>query len=78
MVDHSRGYFEIDIHTHCFPLIAKQSIHYLLSKTHDMYMSFGFVIEGVTDDELPEVIVGCAGVNKPHNEGAVYLPHEMN
>ena len=30
-----------------------------------MVMQIGFVIEGQTDDQLPECIFGCVEVNKP-------------
>jgi Protein ENHANCED DISEASE RESISTANCE 2, C-terminal len=76
-VDHKRGYFEMDIHTTNFPLVSRQSIQYMLLRTHEMMISVGFVVEGVSDDELPEQIIGCMGINKPRHTEAGYLPHEQ-
>jgi hypothetical protein len=50
---------EIDINMHPLPYMFKQAMTYL--KEHyfqQMMMTFGFVIEGRDDDELPEVLLG--------------------
>jgi len=50
---------EIDINMHPLPFMFKQAMTYL--KDHyfpKMVMTFGFVIEGRDEDELPEVLLG--------------------
>lgn len=51
---------EFDISLHPFPYLAKQGICFMKdSYFKKVLVSFGFVIEGKTDDELPECILGC-------------------
>ena len=50
---------EIDVNLHPLPFMFKQAMSYL--KDHyfgRMLMTFGFVIEGREEDELPEVLLG--------------------
>mmetsp|Transcript_40750 Transcript_40750/g.61745 ORF Transcript_40750/g.61745 Transcript_40750/m.61745 type:complete len:315 (+) Transcript_40750:151-1095(+) len=57
---------EFDITLHPFPYLAKQGLSYV--KEHiftKAIASFGFVIEGRNDDELPEVVIGCAQLCYP-------------
>ena len=52
--------FEFDISLHPFPYLARQGICFLKeSFFKKVLVSFGFVIEGRSDDELPECIIGC-------------------
>lgn len=67
------NYLENDIHVHKFANLAKRSIHMLTSRVGSMYMQIGVVIEGRLDGELPETLIGCVGVNKPHKDRAVEL-----
>lgn len=67
------NYIEKCIHVFKFANLAKQSIHFLSSKCGEMFMQFGFVIEGKTDDELPEVLVGCGAINKPQEDKAEFI-----
>jgi hypothetical protein len=64
----SSRYLEIDIHVHKFANLAKKSIHALSSRCGLMYMQIGFVIEGRTDEELPETLFACVGVNRPEED----------
>lgn len=64
----SSRYLEIDIHVHKFANLAKKSIHALSSRCSLMYMQIGFVIEGRTDEELPETLFACVGVNRPEED----------
>ena len=51
---------EFDISLHPFPYLAKQGICFMKdSYFKKVLVTFGFVIEGKTDDELPECILGC-------------------
>jgi hypothetical protein len=67
------NYIEKDIHVHKFANLARQSIHLLSSRCGLMYMQIGFVIEGRSDDELPEVLIGCVAINKPQEDQAEFL-----
>lgn len=67
------GYMEFDIHVHKFDNLAKTMIHQLSSRVGQMYMNIGFVIEGRSDDELPECLFGCVGVNKMLEQKAEFL-----
>jgi hypothetical protein len=50
---------EIDISLHPLPFMFKQAMSHLQEKYFkDLLMSFGFVIEGREEDELPEVLLG--------------------
>jgi hypothetical protein len=50
---------EFDISLHPFPYLAKQAICYMKdSYFKKILVSFGFVIEGRADDELPECLIG--------------------
>lgn len=64
---------EMDIHVHKFAAVAKRSIHLLSSKCGQMYMQIGFVIEGREDNELPECLFACVGVNRPQEDKAEFL-----
>lgn len=66
-------HMEIDIHIHKFANLAKKSIHLLSSHCGLMYMQIGFLVEGRTDDELPETLFACVGVNMPDEEKAEFL-----
>lgn len=68
-----RGYIEKDIHVHKFANLAKQSIHLISSRCGKMFMQIGFVIEGRSDEELPEALFGCVAVNKPQEDQAEFL-----
>lgn len=50
---------EFDISFHHFPYLFKQGTSYLKDSFFQKVLaSFGFVIEGRNDDELPEVVIG--------------------
>ena len=61
----------IDVHE--FPLVARQTIHYLSSRAKEMTMSIGFTIEGQSDEELPEGLLGCVAINKPDQTRVGYV-----
>jgi hypothetical protein len=67
------NYLEIDVHVHKFANLAKKSIHALSSRCGLMYMQIGFVIEGREDEELPEVLFACVGINRPQEDKAEFL-----
>ena len=50
---------EFDISLHPFPYLAKQAICYMKNEFFKkVVVTFGFVIEGRADDELPECLIG--------------------
>lgn len=50
---------EIDINMHPLPFVFKQAMSHLNQRYfQDLRMSFGFLIEGRGEDELPEVLLG--------------------
>ncbi|CAB9500727.1 DUF1336 domain containing protein, expressed [Seminavis robusta] len=57
---------EFDISLHVFPYLAKQGICYMKdSMFANVVCSVGFVIEGRSDDELPECVIGLGQVCYP-------------
>lgn len=73
ILNSERRYFEMDIHSSMFSILARQTIQYIMTKTSKMLMSIGFTIEGREDYELPEVLLGCIALNRPHHDRAKYL-----
>ena len=58
---------EFDISLHPFPFIAKQAFCYLHQNFFaKMIATIGFVIEGRSDDELPEAVIGAAQICYPN------------
>ena len=62
------NYLEKDIHVHKFANMAKQSIFVLSSRCSKLFMQIGFVIEGRENNELPETLFACVGINLPQDE----------
>ena len=58
-------YMEFDMHIHTFDTMAKKGIFYMTSLCAEMFCQIGYVIEGRTDEELPEALFGCAALNRP-------------
>ena len=50
---------EFDISLHPFPYLFKQAMAYLKDYFDSTVGTFGFVVEGRSDDELPEVVIGA-------------------
>ena len=51
---------EFDISLHPFPFLAKKGICFMKDRFFKkVLVTFGFVIEGKTDDELPECLIGA-------------------
>ena len=66
--DEELSYLELDIHVQKFDAVAQQSIVSMTSRAGEMYMEIGILIESQLEDELPELLVGCVGCNKPKEE----------
>jgi hypothetical protein len=55
----SSAIMEIDVNMHPLPFVFKQGMHHLQQNYFkDLCMTFGFLIEGREEDELPEVLLG--------------------
>ncbi|KAL7566153.1 hypothetical protein ACA910_003920 [Epithemia clementina (nom. ined.)] len=64
--------FEFDISLHPFPYLARQGICFLKeSFFKKVLVSFGFVIEGRAEDELPECVIGCLQLCYPDPAHAI-------
>jgi hypothetical protein len=58
---------EFGISLHPFPYLFKQGMAYIKDNYFDKAIAkFGFVIEGRSDDELPEVVLGAMQVCYPN------------
>lgn len=57
---------EFDISLHPFPYLFKQGVAYLKDYFERTVWTLGFVIEGRSDDELPEVVIGTMKVCHPN------------
>lgn len=63
---------EFDISLHPFPYLAKQAICFMKdSYFKKVLVTFGFVIEGRSDDELPETVIGCMQLCYPDPQYAI-------
>ena len=56
--------FEMNVNIRLWPYLAKQGLGYLLASLDKCDLDIGFVIEGITDDELPETLLGSARLTK--------------
>ncbi|RHY98004.1 hypothetical protein DYB35_002554 [Aphanomyces astaci] len=55
---HTPAYTEVDVDVHVFSLVARTGIHALVDKTAGMLIDVAFVLQGESDDELPEQVLG--------------------
>ncbi|GAX23617.1 hypothetical protein FisN_12Hh189 [Fistulifera solaris] len=63
---------EFDVSLHVFPYLAKQAICFMKeSFFRKTLVTFGFVIEGRTDDELPECLIGLFQLCYPDPKYAI-------
>jgi Protein ENHANCED DISEASE RESISTANCE 2, C-terminal/PH domain len=70
---------EFDISLHPFPYLAKQGICFMKdSYFKRVLVTFGFVIEGRTDDELPETVIGCMQLCYPDPQYAIQAKDFFN
>jgi hypothetical protein len=57
---------EFDISLHPFPYLFKQGMAYMKDYYDKTVWTFGFVIEGRSNDELPEVVIGVLKLCHPN------------
>jgi len=70
------SYLEVNINIHKWPSYVKQCIQFMYTQSALMYLQVGFVVEGREDDELPETLFACAGVNRPIEDEAEFFFEE--
>ncbi len=58
--DRERQILELDVNAHNFSYFGRRALYSTYHKFREALVSVGFVIEGRTNDELPEHIVGTA------------------
>ncbi|RLN62842.1 hypothetical protein BBJ28_00013144 [Nothophytophthora sp. Chile5] len=68
------GSTEMVVDIHAFSYIARRGIHLLLDKTTRLVIDVAFVIQGETDEELPEQVLGCCRLDRVDVQKAVGLP----
>lgn len=68
------GTTEIVVDVHAFSYIARRGIHSLIDKTARLVIDVAFVIQGETDEELPEQVLGCCRLDRVNIQKAVDLP----
>ena len=57
-------YFEAVLDAHDFNLIARKGLNSLLDRIKDMVLDISFCMEGHSNDELPETLLGCYRINR--------------
>nr|CCA14401.1 conserved hypothetical protein [Albugo laibachii Nc14] len=57
------GNIEMVVDLHTFSYIARRGIHLLLNKTASLVIDVAFVLQGETEEELPERVIGCCRLN---------------
>ena len=66
-------FLEMDINVHRFSYAARAGLQTIFGKFCEMEMAVGFVLEGRSDEELPEVMLGAAQLNRCDWDSAVAL-----
>ena len=67
------SYLEVNINVHKWPTYVQKCIQFMYSQSTLMFLQVGFVIEGREDEDLPETLFGCVGVNRPDEEQAEFF-----
>ena len=71
--DGAVSFLEMDINVHRFSYPARAGLQSICGRFCEMEMAVGFVIEGRSDEELPDVMLGAAQLNRCDWESAVAL-----
>mmetsp|Transcript_77622 Transcript_77622/g.155486 ORF Transcript_77622/g.155486 Transcript_77622/m.155486 type:complete len:372 (-) Transcript_77622:105-1220(-) len=67
------GMIEMDVNVHRFAYATRSCLIAMKEKFGSMVIKVGFTIEGREDDELPEVLLGCANINGVDLDAAIDL-----
>lgn len=57
------NFIEMDVNVHKFTYPCRLCLINMKEKFAEMVIRVGFTIEGRSDEELPEVLLGCANIN---------------
>eukprot|EP00455_Lapot_gusevi_P046658 TRINITY_DN6178_c0_g3_i2.p1 TRINITY_DN6178_c0_g3~~TRINITY_DN6178_c0_g3_i2.p1 ORF type:complete len:345 (-),score=141.39 TRINITY_DN6178_c0_g3_i2:49-1047(-) len=71
------NYFEIDVDVHRFSYMAKLGLAGVRQALQTVIFDFAFVVEGYTNDELPEQILGAARLVKLDLSNVQHFPTEL-
>jgi hypothetical protein len=66
-------FIEMDINIHKFSYLCRTTLINMKDRFSQMVIRCGFTIEGRDDDELPEVLLGCANLNGVNLDAAIDL-----
>jgi len=58
------NYLEVDVDVHRFCFLARKAVNGLIDMLPTMVIDLAFVVEGTTDEELPEQVLGCCRFSK--------------
>jgi hypothetical protein len=72
------GYFEMDIDVHKFSTLARNGFYHLKHMMNLMRNDYAFVIEGRTDDELPEQLLTTVQMFDVHTMTSPQFPAKMD
>ena len=70
-------YFEVDVDVHRFGYLARLGLSGVRERIKDVVFDWAFVIEGHTDDELPENILSAARLGHLEMTAALPLPDKF-
>ena len=62
---------EMNVNVHTWPYTTRKGFNMLLPAFPTMILDSAFVIEGRSDEEVPEQIIGCARLNHPSLDAAI-------
>lgn len=68
------GYFELDVDVHRFSYLARLGLSGIKSKLKTVIFDNAFVLQGATDDELPERILAAARLGRLDLPGSADVP----
>ena len=71
------AYFEVDVDVHRFGYLARLGLSGVRERIKDVVFDWAFVIEGHTDDELPENILSAARLGHLEMTAALPLPEKF-
>ena len=70
-------YFEVDVDVHRFGYLARLGLSGVRERIKDVVFDWAFVIEGHTDEELPENILSAARLSQLEMTAALQLPEKF-
>lgn len=74
-------YVEFDVCVHDFAYLARKALHAMIDRAPQMRLRCAFIVQGETDEELPEQVFACSAVHKLnlHSARPVNLPpHDIH